>query len=304
VRKTKRDFSLISPGANISLNLMFILYTLCCIVPFILVLSISISSEESIRQNGYRLIPEIFSFDAYHYLFVDATGILRNYGVTIFSTVTGTILTVTITTLFAYPLSRPDFKYRNFFSFIVFFTMIFSGGMVPKYMVYTQVLSLKNNLFVYIAPHLMSAWYVIVMRTFLSSSLPDSVIEAAKIDGASEMQIFTRIVLPLARPGIATISLFTAISLWNDWSTPLLYITKPKLYNLQYSMYLALQNADILKQNPDILNESGAADLIASMPTESVRMAMCIAAIGPIIFAYPFFQKHFVKGLTIGAVKG
>jgi putative aldouronate transport system permease protein len=304
VKNSKRDFALISPRTNSALNLMFIFYSICCIVPFILILSISISSEESIRLHGYKLMPEVVSFDAYRYLLSDATGLVRNYGVTIFATVVGTILTVLITTLFAYPLSRPDFKYRNFFSFVVFFTMIFSGGLVPKYMVYTQMLSLKNNLLVYIVPHLMSAWYVIVMRTFLSSSLPDSVIEAAQIDGASEMQIFTRIVLPLARPGIATISLFTAISIWNDWGTPLLYITKPKLFNLQYSMYTALQNAEILKQNPDILNESGAADLIASMPTETVRMAMVIAAIGPIIFAYPFFQKHFVKGLTIGAVKG
>ena len=302
--RSKRDLSQISPGTNGILNFMFVLYTIACFTPFLLVLAISVSSEDALIQYGYRLWPKEFSGNAYRYIFSDMSDLGRNYGITIFSTVFGTALTVLITTLFAYPLSRADFKYRNIFSFIVFFTMIFHGGLVPKYMVYTQILHLKNTIWVYIAPHLMSAWYVIVMRTFMKSAIPDSIVEAAKIDGASELQTFSKIVLPLSRPGIATVALFTSISIWNDWGTPLLFITKVKLYNLQFAMYQALQNAEILRQNPDILSESGAADLIASMPAESARMAMCIAAIGPIIFFYPFFQKYFVRGLTVGAVKG
>lgn len=304
MKASKRNLTSISPGANVVLNLMFIFYTCVCILPFLLVLGISLSDEKSILDHGFKLIPRQFSLQGYRYLFSDATGLLRNYAITIGATLVGTFLTVTITALFAYPLSRKDFKYRNILSFIVFFTMIFHGGLVPTYMIYAQLLSLRNNLAVYIVPHLMSAWYVIIMRTFLSQSLPDSVTEAAKIDGAKERQIFVRIVLPLARPGLATIALFTSIRIWNDWYTPLLYVTKQKLFNLQYSMHLALLNAEFLRQNPDVLNELGDAQLLESMPTETVRMAMCIVAIGPIIMAYPFFQKYFVKGLTIGAVKG
>lgn len=304
MKASKRSLTAISPGANVALNIMFIIYSAVCILPFLLVLGISVSHENSILDNGFKLIPKQFSLQGYRYLFSDATSLLRNYAITVGATLTGTLLTVTITALFAYPLSRKDFKYRNIFSFVVFFTMIFSGGLVPTYMVHAQLLSLRNNLVVYIVPHLMSAWYVIIMRTFLTQSLPDSIIEAAKIDSANENQIFTRIVLPLSRPGLATIALFTSIRIWNDWHTPLLYISKPKLFNLQYSMHLALLNAEYLRQNPDVLSEIGDAELLASMPTETVRMAMCIAAIGPIILAYPFFQKYFIKGLTIGAIKG
>jgi putative aldouronate transport system permease protein len=303
MKTKKRDFSTISPTANVVLNIIFIIYSALCIIPFLLILGISVSDENSLVNYGYHIIPKTFSNAAYLFVTRESTALLRSYGITIYATVSGTLLCVIITALFAYPLSRKDFKYRNLFSFIVFFTMIFHGGLIAGYMVYVQLLGLKNNLLVYLMPFLMSAWNVIILRTFFSSSIPDSIVEAAKIDGAGELSIFVKIVLPLSLPGLATIALFTSIGLWNDWYTPLLYITKPKLYNLQYLLYNTLTNVSYLQNNAELVG-SEAAKILQHLPTLSIRMAMCIFSIGPIILAYPFFQKYFVKGLTVGAVKG
>lgn len=305
MRKTsqKKDFMQISRPADTVLNIIFILWSALCIVPFLLVVGISLSSEHSINTYGYQIIPHEFSTEAYSFATRQSVSLLRAYGVTIFATIVGTVLAVLITTLFAYPLSRRDFRARNVFSFITFFTMIFQGGLIATYMVYVEVLNLKNNLFVYIMPFLMSAWNVILMRTFIVSSVPESLIDAAKIDGASEWTIFFKMVVPLSKPGIATISLFTAISIWNDWFTPTMYITDTKKFNLQYLLYSVLANIEYLKNN--VLRTGGNTNILLSqLPTQSIRMAMCIISIGPIILAYPFFQKYFVKGLTMGAVKG
>ncbi len=292
----------ISSASNTILNLIFIFWSAMCIVPFLLVLGISFSSESSITLEGYRIIPSEFSTLAYEYIFKKTTMLLKAYGVTIGTTISGTILSLAIITLFAYPLSRKYFKLRNFFSFIVFFTMIFQGGAVASYMVYTQVLGLKNNYLAYITPTLMNAWNVILMRTFITISVPDELVDAAKIDGAGELKTFWSIVIPLCKPGMATIALFTAINLWNDWYTPSLYITDSSMHNLQYMLYSMLSNIQYLKSN--IGRVGNASLLLSEMPAESVRMAMCIITIGPIVLAYPFFQKYFVKGLTVGAVKG
>lgn len=303
MKKRNKNFSKLSIGADIGLNIVFIIWTVLCIVPFLLILGISFSDENSILEYGYRIIPVRFSTAAYVFVTSETTSLIRAYAITIYATVAGTLLSVIITALFAYPLSRKDFRYRNIFSFIVFFTMIFQGGLVAGYMVYVEVLNLKNNLLVYLAPFLMSAWNVILMRTFMVTSIPDSLIDAAKIDGAGEWTIFNKIVMPLSLPGLATIALFTSIGIWNDWYTPLLYITDKKLYNLQFSLYSVLSNIEFLKSNFSIVG-GHASQLLNNLPTQSVRMAMCIVSIGPIILAYPFFQKYFIKGLTIGAVKG
>lgn len=299
----KSSSNQISNPANIMLNLMFIFNAILCIVPFLLIVSISFSDESIIQLEGYKLIPSKISFYAYRYVLSGAEALIRSYGITIFVTLLGTLVSVLVTALFAYPLSRKDFKYRKYFSFFVFFTMIFSGGLVPWYMVYTQVLGLKNTLFIYIVPHLMNAWYVIILRTFFATSIPESIIEAAKIDGAGESRIFFTIVLRLSLPGLATIGLFASIGYWNDWYVPLVFITKQTLYNLQYSMYVVLLNAQYLAENASRIIASGDSGTTA-IPIESARMALCIISIGPIVFAYPFFQKYFIKGLTVGAVKG
>lgn len=293
----------ISRPADAAINAFFIFWCLLCIIPLILVVGISFSSEKSILTTGYRLIPTEFSFHSYEYLLEKGTMFIKAFGVSVYSTVCGTIASVTVTTLFAYPLSRKYFRYRNFFSFIVFFTMIFSGGTVASYIVTTQVLKLKDNYLVYIVPHLMSAWNVILLRTFITSSVPDELAEAARIDGAGEWTTFTKIALPLSKPGIATIALFNAINIWNDWTIPSLYIKNKSMYNLQYLAYSMLSDVTFLKNNMGLLGGDMAA-IVADMPTEGMRMAVCVITILPIVVAYPFFQKYFVKGLTVGAVKG
>lgn len=300
--RKKSSLSGISTGAGLILNTVFILYCAVCILPLCLVVSISFSTQGSLVNDGYRLIPSEFSITAYSYVFQRAGALLHSYGITIFSAVAGTVLSLLVTALFAYPLSRKDFKYRNVLAFITFLTMIFNGGMVATYIVYVSLCGLKNNLFVYLLPFLMTGWNVMLLRTFMSS-LPESLTEAARIDGAGEFRIFFQIVLPLSLPGLATIALFNFIGIWNDWNTPLLYITKSNLYNLQYLLYNMITNVSFLKSNVGLVG-SDAASQIQNMPTQSVQMAMCVMAIGPIVFAYPFFQKYFIKGLTVGAVKG
>lgn len=302
-KKKMKKMNCISGRANAVLNILFILWCAMCVVPFLLVLGVSFSSESSLALYGYHVIPREFSLAAYEYVFNKSGMLLRAYTITIVSTVVGTVASTCITALYAYPVSRKSFKYRKIFSFIAFFTMIFSGGSVASYMVYTQILGLKDNYFVYIAPSLMSAWHMILLRTFMTSSVPDDLIDSAKIDGAGEGTVFSKIVIPLCKPGLATISLFTAIGLWNDWYTPSLYIKDTKMYNLQYTLYSTLTSLQYLKTNMDKVGGS-AGLLLAEMPSEGIRMAMCIVTIGPIVLAYPFFQKYFVKGLTVGSVKG
>ena len=301
--KTRYKGNLISRPSDTILNIIFIIYSLICILPLFLVLSVSFSDELSIAKNGYSFIPQKFSLTAYSYLFLNAKGILNAYGVTIFVTVVGSVLSVIIIALYAYPLSRRDFKYRNTFTFLVFITMIFSGGLVPWYLVCTRVLHLQNTIGALIVPYLMNGWYVLIMRTFFSTTIPESIIEAAKIDGAGEFRIFAVVVLPLAKPAIATIALFNTLFYWNDWWLPLMLINDDKFVNLQYIMYRITTNIQYLTQlAPNAAAQSG--NTIAQMPSETARMAMCILSIGPVIIAYPFFQKYFVKGLTIGGVKG
>lgn len=289
----------INNKASIILHTLFIICTICCIAPFILILSVSLTDETALVTYGYKILPIDFSLYAYEYILKSGESLLRSYGITIFSTVVGTVSALFTIALFAYPLSRKDFKYGKAFSLFVFFTMIFNGGLVPWYYMYSSVFHLKNTLLIYIIPHLMSAWYVIIMKTFFSTTIPDSIIESAKIDGANEFRTFFSIVLPLAKPGLATVALFLSVTIWNDYWIPLVFITKSDLFNVQYAMYSVLQNAQYLAQNVDKIQNAS----LDSIPLESIRMAMGIIGIGPIILAYPFFQKYFIKGLTVGAIK-
>ncbi|WAM31951.1 carbohydrate ABC transporter permease [Caldicellulosiruptor naganoensis] len=292
----------ISTSAEVILHIVFLLITLLCLVPLWAVVAISLSDDEAMRQVGYRLIPVKFSTKSYDFVLEQGIAIARAYGITIFVTAVGTLLCVAVVSMYAYVLFRKDFKYRKFFTFFGFFTMLINAGLVPWYIVCVNVLHLKNTIFALIFPYVMNMWYVLIFRTYLSMSLPDSIIESAKIDGAGEFTIFFKIVIPLVKPGLATIALFAAIMYWNDWWLPFMLIEKEELYNLQYLMYRVQQKiqylaeiASKLAMNPSIPPE---------IPAESARMAMAVMGMGPIVLAYPFFQRYFVKGLTIGAIKG
>ena len=291
----------ISAPANVIIHTVFILISLTCIVPLLLVIAVSFSDEQSVTLYGYQFIPKDWSLDAYRYLYQEGRTIVNAYMVTIFNTVVGTLLSILVISAFAYPLSRKDFAYRKLLTFMVVFTLLFSGGMVPWYLVTTQVLQLKNNIWALIIPHLFNGWYVLILKTYFTTSIPDGIIESAKMDGAGEFRIYASIVMRLSLPGLATIGLFSAIVYWNDWWLPLMLITDDKTLNMQYLMYKAQSMADYLS------SASGAhygTVMQIKPPSLTLRMALAVVGIGPIVLAYPFFQKYFIQGLTVGAVKG
>ncbi|KWX73086.1 carbohydrate ABC transporter permease [Paenibacillus jilunlii] len=270
-----------------------------CIFPFILVVSSSLSEESTIIEKGFQLIPANFSTEAYSLLFKYPAEMLRAYGVTISVTLIGTVAGLFLTSMTAYVLSRSDFKWRGRFSFFFFFTTLFSGGLVPWYLMIVNYLHLKDTLLVLILPMLMNVFYIIVMKSFMSS-IPDAITESAKIDGAGDFRIFMQLIVPLSKPALATIGLFIALAYWNDWYNALLFISKSELMPLQYYLYKMLGNMDGMRK---AMMASGAV-VNSDLPTESLKMAMTIVATGPILLAYPFIQKYFVQGLTVGAVKG
>ncbi len=303
-RKKKNRFqgNDITQGSNFILNTAFFLYSFLCLAPIVLVIAVSFTDEKSLATNGFSFIPKMLSLGAYEFLVADWRSLARSYGITVYATIVGTFLAVMITSMFAYVISRKDFKYRNHLAFFMFFTMLFNGGLVPWYMMYTQILHLKDNLLVFIVPTLFSAYNMLIVRTYFKNNVADSLIESAKIDGAGEFTIFFKIVVPISKPVFATISLFVGLYIWNDWYISLLYINNPEMINLQYLMYKTMVNIQSLQSH--ITDIPNAAEMIAKMPNQSLRMAMAVVGIGPIVLAYPFLQKYFIKGLTIGAVKG
>ncbi|WP_106769342.1 carbohydrate ABC transporter permease [Paenibacillus faecalis] len=301
-RSKKRNYNDISPLWNTIFNIIIAIFAFSCIFPFLFVIIISLTDEQTLTMEGFRLIPSKFSTAAYEYIFQNGTELFYSFGLTLTITVVGTLLTLILVTTYAYALSRRNFEFRGFFSFLAFFTMLFSGGMVPGYIVMTQFLHLQNTIWSLIFPLSLSAFSIIVMRTFFQTTIPDEIIESAKIDGASEFVTFIRIVLPVSLPGIATIGLFSSLGYWNDWFNALLYYTDPKLTPpLQFLLMQIEKNMDFLTKNAQNI---GLMDAAASLPTETVRMAMVVLATLPIVMAYPFFQRYFVQGLTIGSVKG
>jgi putative aldouronate transport system permease protein len=296
-----KDFHRLTPAWNIIFNLIAGLFALACVFPFLLVMVISFTDEKTLAQDGYSLFPNKWSTDAYSYLFKAGDQLLRSYGVTILVTVVGTAISLIFISLFAYAISRKGFKYRKFFSFLAFFTMLFNGGLVPSYIVTTKLLGLGNSLWALILPLAVNAFYIMIMRTFFSTMIPDAIIESGKIDGAGEFGIFFRLIVPLALPGLATIALFNVLGYWNDWFNALLYIENPDLVPLQ-SMLMRIENSmQFILANSN--NTSLGTSVLQSMPQDTSRMAMVVLATGPIVLAYPFFQRYFVQGLTVGAVK-
>lgn len=283
-------------------HVLLIVLCVFCVGSFLLVLGSSFQSESEIQKIGYRMIPQEFSLEAYKAVFMSPGMILNSYMVTIITTVVGTIIGLCISASAGYVISRKNYRYRKILSFFIFFTMLFNGGLVPTYILMTQWLHLKNTIWALILPLVVNAWYIILMRGFFQG-IPDSIMEAARIDGASELRIFFGIVLPLSKPVLATIALFYALAYWNDWYQSLLYIDNQKLYKLQYLLMQILKKSQFLNSAAgQAVMGTGAST--ADLPTLNLRMAMCVVAVGPLLIAFPFFQKYFVKGITVGSVKG
>jgi len=285
---------------RILVHLLFVLVAAAVIVPFLLVVSVSLSEESSLMKHGYRWIPETFSLDAYRVLLEVPLPLIRAYGVTILVTVVGTVLGLLLTSLTAYTLSRREFRYRRLLTFFIFFTMLFQAGLVPFYMLMTQVLQLRDSLAALILPLMMNPFFVMIMKGFLSK-IPHEIIESVKMDGAGEWKIFLRIILPLSKPALVTIGLMLSFAYWNDWWHGLLFIDNQQLVPLQLLLYRNMNTIEFLRS-------SQAMALVnldmSQMPSVSARMAMVVLAAGPMMFVFPLFQRYFVEGLTVGALKG
>lgn len=270
-----------------------------CLLPFVLVVSSSLTRESTIIVEGYSFLPLDFSTEAYGILFKYPQQMINAYLVTIGVTAVGTLLGLFLTSMTAYALARKDFKWRNHFSFFFFFTTLFSGGLVPWYLLIVNYLHMKDTPMALVVPMLLNVFYIIVMKSFMSS-IPEAIVESAKIDGAGDFLIYARLVLPLSKPALATIGLFLALAYWNDWYNALLFISDERLMPLQYYLYKMLGNMDGMRK----AMMSAGAIVTTTIPSESLKMAMTVVATGPILLAYPFVQRYFVQGLTIGAVKG
>lgn len=290
-----------SKKADFFFNIIVALFALSCILPFFFVIVISLTDETRLVVDGFQFWPSKVSFAGYEFLYQLKDKILQSLFITVFITVVGTVLNVFFTTTYAYAISRKTFKFKRFFTLFALASMLFSAGMVPTYIVMTTFLGLGDTVLALILPLLLSPFNIIVMRTFFKKSIPEAIIESAKIDGASETRIFFQICLPLALPGIATISLFTALAFWNDWFNALLYIKSDNLVPLQYLLMKIQANMEFLSKS--VGASAQLAGLSGSLPKESARMAMVVVSTVPIAMVYPFFQRYFVKGLTIGGVK-
>lgn len=290
-----------SRGLQWAAHIIMILLSLACILPFILLLISSITDDHTIAIEGYSFFPSKFSLGAYEYLWRESEQIFHAYGITILITVIGTTASLFITSLLAYPLSRKDLPGGVVLSFIVFFTLLFNGGLVPTYLVYTQLFDLKNTLLALLIPWLlMNGFNVLLMRTFFATTIPAAVLESASIDGAGEFKMYYRIVLPLSLPIMATVGMFQGLAYWNDWNNGLVFVTNPDLFSLQNLLNRIMNDIQYLTRNSSM----NAGNALEQLPSETFRMAVAVIGVVPILIAYPFFQKYFVKGMTIGAVKG
>ena len=271
---------------------------LLCLLPVILVFSASFSSEEAIYEFGYRLFPKNFSLEAYRIVFESPQALLGAYGITLIVTGLGTLLGLLITSLLAYVIWRSDFPYRNHLAFFIYFTSIFSGGLVPLYIWIVRYLEIKDTLWALILPNLTNAWNILIFRSFLNAT-PASLVEAAKIDGAGDFTIYRRVILPVAIPGLAVVGMFQALYYWNDWYLAKLYIDSEHLYPLQFFLYRILNNLQAMQEAI-----ASAGIPIPDMPSQSLKMAMTMLVATPVFFLFPFVQRFLVKGITVGSVKG
>lgn len=284
---------------QITAHAIMILLCMFCIIPILLLIGSSITAENVLVKNGYSFLPRKIDLTAYKYLLFDTNSIIRGYTVSILVTVIGTLVNLTMTTLLAYPLSKKNLPGRNILAFFVFFTMLFNGGLVPSYMMWTQTFHIKNTIWALIVPNLMlGAFNVIMMRAYFSTNIPEEVMEAAKVDGAGEMKILLRIVLPMSLPILATLVLLVGLGYWNDWVNGLYYVNKDEFYSIQVFLNKMLLNIEMLKK------AAAAGASTGPVPSTAIRMAVAVIGAIPVLVIYPFFQRYFVKGIVVGAVKG
>lgn len=291
----------IKKSTNIIFNIIFLVLGLMCVLPLVFVFSISITSEQALQAGGYHIIPQEFSNAAYMFLWNERGTILRAFFMSVLIAVIGTFIAVCLTTTMGYVASRRNFKMKKLYTWIIFIPMVFNGGMLASYVVVNNILNLRDTIWAVILPLACSSFSVTICRTFFRTTVPDALIEAAKIDGAGQFRIWSGIVLPISKPVMATIGMFAAFGYWNDWFQSSLYISDKNLYTLQAFLNNIQKNIEYLANNP--YGGLSMQEYKLSMPTESVRMAIAIVIIVPIALTYPFFQKYFISGLTIGSVK-
>lgn len=298
---SQSTFNQIKPSTNVVINIVFLILALTCVFPLLFVFSISISSEESLRTIGYQIIPSEFSASAYQFLWNERGMILHAAFMSVFITVLGTLITIVLTTTMGYVVSRNSFKLKKVYTWLIFIPMVFNGGMLSSYVVINNILGLRNTIWALILPLACSSFSVTICRTFFRTTVPDSIVESAKIDGAGQFRIWAQIVLPISKPVMATIGMFAAFGYWNDWFQASLYIDKTNLQTLQSMLNNIRENIEYLANNP--YGGLSMQQYKMAMPTESVRMAIAIIIIVPIACTYPFFQRYFISGLTVGSVK-
>ncbi len=299
--KSGQSLNQIKTSTNIVFNIVFLILAVMCVIPLLFVFSISITDEEAIRQNGYQLVPQELSSAAYEFLWNERLTILRAAFMSVLVTIVGTIISIALNTSMGYVVSRRNFKLKKLYTWLIFIPMVFNGGMLASYVVVSNILGLNNSIWALILPLACSLFSVTICRTFFRTTVPDSIIESAKIDGAGQFRIWSQIVLPISKPVMATISMFAAFGYWNDWFQASLYIQDTKLQTLQSLLNQMQKNIEYIANNP--YGGLSMQEYKLSMPTESVRMAIAIVIIVPIACTYPFFQKYFISGLTIGSVK-
>ena len=288
-------------GEKIAVHLALMIFSALCLFPFLIILGSSFETQSQIMKTGYTAIPKAFSTEAYKAIFVNPKKLLDAYFVTISTSALTTIIGLLLQATFAYVISRRDYPYRKQLTFFAFFTMLFNGGLVPSYILISSWLGMKDSLWALILPGAAGAWYIMMLRTFFMS-IPTSLIESAKLDGASELMIFFRIIVPLSKPALACIALFLLFTSWNAWYPSLLYIESENKVQLQYLLMSIMKNIEFL--NSAEATQLGVNAAFTAPPTLNARMAMCVLAMGPIVIVFPFFQKYFVKGITVGSVKG
>lgn len=282
-------------------NCIMAVLVLYCMLPLLLLFSSSITEEQALIVDGYSFVPSAIDWSAYKYILIDSVQIVRGYGISVAVTLLGTVCNLTLTTLFAYPLSRRDLPGKTLIAFILFFTMLFNGGLVPSYIMWTQMFHIKNTFWALLVPNLMmNAFNVIMMRTYFTSNIPMELIDAAKIDGSGEYGILVRIILPMAKPILSTLALLVGLGYWNDWLNGLYYINQDRLYSIQVLLNRMLMDTQFLM--------SSAAQKLSvdtsQLPSTGIKMAIAVMGILPVLVVYPFLQKYLVQGITIGAVKG
>jgi len=304
VHKRRYVVNQISPTWNIIFSSFVIFLVIITLLPLLLVLSISLSSAESITLEGYKFIPSEWTTAAYQAVAKMGSSVGRSYLNTIFYTVVNVVVGLFLMSMFAFALARKDFQYRLQLSFFIFFSTLFSAGLVPTYILYTRYLHMNNSIWVFIVPGLIQAFDIIMLRTFCKTTIPDELFDSAKIDGANDFVMYTQIVLPLSKAGLATVGLFNVVAKWNEWFTGIMYNEDPKLQPIMTVLQKIQKTIDFLKANTDFDTSQESMEFIQNLPTESTRMALALISILPLLVMYPFFQKYFVKGLTVGSVKG